>query len=374
MYTSQRRMPATAGAIPPLLWDEMTLRNWLVAILVAVAAALFAFATLAPRQTPTPDNVAYVAMASGKPAQAPFCFRILVPFVAGLLPLPPLAALRVITCVCMAGVYLCGLYLCNKEGVNIAASLPALLLLYCSRPNLFNYYNPYLTDAAGWLIIFVLCIAFVKGWYSSFIAVATIGALVRESALFPCAAWLLNQRTRRLAALLLIPAIMFLLPRLMVHAQQGYSDYILSEATARPNFSPKQVLYGLFMSWGGLWILAGYGITRCSKELWAVAAALACGAVAGSIVITAGDYERMLGVLAPVILVACGKALQVARRVFPLGFGAILCCAPLQFLLGSPHVLFEEGHAYRVGLVLSTSLTTGVAIGLVLVLHRSGRH
>jgi hypothetical protein len=349
----------------------MTARNWLVAIVAVVAAALFAFATISPRQTLTPDNAAYVAMASGKPAQAPFCFRVLVPFVAGLLPLPAPAALRLITCVCLAGVYLCGLYLCNIEGANIAASMSALLLLYCSRPNLFNYYNPYLTDAAGWLIIFVLCIAFLKGWYPCFIAVATIGALVRESALFPCAAWLLNQRTRRLVGFLLIPGIMFLLPRILVHAQQGYGDYLVSSTTARTSFSAKEVLYGLFMSWGALWILAFYGITRCSKELWAVAAALACGAVAGSIVITAGDYERMLGVLAPVILVASGKTLRVARRVSPLGFGVILCCAPLQFLFGSPHVLLAEGHAYRVGLVLSTSLTTCVAIGLVVLLHRS---
>jgi len=351
----------------------MTPRNWLVAIIVASAGALFAFATLAPRQSLTPDNVAYVAMASGNPAQAPFCFRILVPFVAGLLPLPPLAALRLITCVCMAGVYLCGVYLCDIEGVNVAASLSALLILYCSRPNLFNYYNPYLTDAAGWLIIFVLCIAFVRGWHAWFIAVATIGALVRESALFPCASWLLNQRTRRLVALLLIPAVTFLLPRFLVHAQQGYADYLISGATARTSFSMKQVLYGIFMSWGGLWILGCYGITRCSKELKAITAALACGAFAGSIVTTAGDYERMLGVLAPVMLVACGKTLKVACRISPLGFGAMLCSAPLQFLFGNPYVFSAEGRAYRLGLVLSTLLTMGTAIGMVIVVHTRTR-
>lgn len=348
----------------------MSLRNWLAAIIVAAAAALFAFATVAPRQSLTPDNVAYVAMASGKPAQAPFCFRILVPFVASLLPLPPLSALRLITCFCMVGVYLCGLYLCSAEGINIAGSLSALLLFYCSRPHLFTYYNPYLTDAAGWLVIFLLTIAFVKRRYPYFIAVAAIGALVRESALFPCAAWLLNQRTRRLAAFLLIPAIMFFLPRLLVDAQQGYGDYLLSGATARTNFSAKEVLYGLFMSWGGLWILASYGITRCSKELWAVAAALVCGAVAGSIVITAGDYERMLGVLAPVILVACGKTLQVARRTSPLVFGALLCTATLQFLFGNPYVLTMQDHVYRMGLVLCTLISMSTAIGLVLLLYK----
>jgi hypothetical protein len=269
----------------------------------------------------------------------------------------------------MAGVYLCGLYLCTVEGIGIVASLSGLLLFYCSRPHLFTYYNPYLTDAAGWLIIFVLCIAFVKRQYSYFIAVATIGAVVRESALFPCAAWLLNQRTRRLAALLLIPAITFFLPRLLVHAQQGYAEYFVSGLTAKINFSLKDVLYGLFMSWGGLWILACYGIARCSAELRAVAAALACGAIAGSVVITAGDYERMLGVLAPVILVACAKTLQVVRRVSPLGFGVLLCVTPLQFLFGNPYVLAMEDHIYRVGLVLSTLLTTSTAIGLVVLLH-----
>jgi hypothetical protein len=349
----------------------MTLRNWLVAIVIATIATLFAVAVLSPRQSLTPDNVAYVAMASGKPAQAPFCFRMLVPFVAGLLPLPPLAALRFITCMCMAGVYVCGLYLCNLEGVNKIASLSALLLFYCSRPHLFNYYNPYLTDAAGWLIIFILCILFVKGLYPYFIAVATVGALVRESALFPCAAWLLNQRTRRLVAFLLIPAITFLLPRLLIHTQQGYADYLVSETSAHTHFSAKQVVYGFVMSWGGLWILAGYGIVRCSKDLKAIAAALACGAIAGCIVITAGDYERMLGVLAPVVLIACSKTLQAARRVSPLWFGVMLCCAPLQFLFGSPHVFLADGRAYQVGLILSTALTAFVAVILVALLLRS---
>ncbi len=357
----------------------MTLRNWLVVIIVAVVAALFAFATVSTRHSFTLDNLAYIDMANGKAAQAPFCFRILVPFVAKLLPLPPSAGLRLITCICMAGIYLCGLYLCTVEGIGIVESLSGLLLFYCSRPHLFTYYNPYLTDAAGWLIIFVLCIAFVKQRYSYFIAVATIGALVRESALFPCAAWLLSQRTRRLAAFLLIPAMAFFLLRLVVHAQQGYAgyaEYLVSKVASQTNFSLKHALYGLFMSWGGLWILTCYSINRCSKELRAVAVALACGAIAGSFMITAPDYEyeRMLGVLAPVILVSCGKTLQVIRSVSPFGFRVLLCVTPLQFLFGNPYVLAMEGHVYRVGLVLSTLLTTSSAIVLVILLYkRTGR-
>jgi hypothetical protein len=162
----------------------------------------------------------------------------------------------------------------------------------------------------------------------------------------------------------------FFLLRLVVHAQQGYAEYLASEVTAKTAFSLKDVLYGLFMSWGGLWILACYGIARCSAELRAVAAALACGAIAGSVVITAGDYERMLGVLAPVILVACGKTLQVIRRVSPWGFRVLLCVTPLQFLFGDPYVLAMEGHVYRVGLVLSTLLTTSTAIVLVVLLYK----
>ena len=123
----------------------MTLRDWMLVIIVSAVAALFAFATIPPQRTFTPDNLAYFDMASGKPAQAPFCFRILVPSIARLLPLSPPIALRLITYVCMAGVYLCGLYLCRLEGINLAASFGGLLLFYCSRPHLFTYYNPYLS-------------------------------------------------------------------------------------------------------------------------------------------------------------------------------------------------------------------------------------
>ncbi len=340
----------------------------MLVIIVSAVAALFAFATIPPRQTFTPDNLAYFDMASGKPAQAPFCFRILVPSIARLLPLSPPIALRLITYVCMAGVYLCGLYLCRLEGINLAASFGGLLLFYCSRPHLFTYYNPYLTDAAGWLAIFGLCITFVKRRYSYFIVIAAIGALVRESALFPCAAWLLNHRTRRLAAFLAIPAVAFLLPRFLVHSQQGYTGYLVSGVTAQSGLSVKVVFYSLFMSWGGLWIIACYGITRCSKELMALAAALSIGAIASSVVITNGDYERMLGVLAPMILVASAKTLQVARHASPLALRLLLCVMPVQFLFGNHYVLPTGDHVYKIGLAISTLLTTGIATLLVVLL------
>ena len=130
-------------------------------------------------------------------------------------------------------------------------------------------------------------------------------------------------------------------------------------------FSVRAAAYGLAMSWGGLRLLAGYGIARCSRRLKFLGIALGCGAFASCLVITAGDYERMMGVLAPVILVAGARAIQAARRISRKGVRALLCCAPLLFLFGNPYIVRLEDPAYRLGLAVTTTSFAVVAATLV---------
>lgn len=78
-----------------------------------------------------------------------------------------------------------------RSSLNRATNL-GTLAFFCSRPNLFNYFNPYLTDVCGALFLFLVSIMFILRNYYGFLALALVGLFVRESVVFATPAWLLT--------------------------------------------------------------------------------------------------------------------------------------------------------------------------------------
>ena len=155
-------------------------------LLLAFALTVMGSVVIPPRTTQTPDTQNYVAMVEGKYSEAvsPFRYRVFVPALARVLPLQPLPAMRLITVLSLFGIYSVAMLLCFRAGAGFQPTLIAVSAYFVSRPNMYNYYDPYLTDGLGLLALFLLSLYFLDSRPKCFAAVLAVGVLARESALF----------------------------------------------------------------------------------------------------------------------------------------------------------------------------------------------
>ncbi len=366
LNTAQRQMYGR-----PEVFESTTIpkKTYLVAgVLVAVLLSGLAL-TIAPRNTPTIDTAHYVNMLEGRfdLAPAPCRYRVVVPFLAHLLPLSPLSALRFITWASLLLAYL----LCYAESsllnIGLAATSISVAAMFCSRPNLFNYFNPFLTDGLGLLVLFLLSALFLSDRFGVFAAILIVGVFVRESAMFVLPAWMPTARWRKALLLGLLATALFLAPRIASPSHFHYGMYVSDGLQSKLSLG-WLLPFGkaLVLSWQGMWLLAAYGLLHSPRRVRLLAAALATGCLASSLVITAGDWERMLGVLAPVLVVSAGVAIEDAMKVSRPAVVLFVATIPLQFFFGNPYVLQSlASQHYRILLILTVTLST-IASTLVL--------
>jgi hypothetical protein len=284
-----------------------------VGLLAAALLSAVSF-VIVPCLPNTPDNVAYISMASGdyNSTPAPYRFRLLAPTLAGRLPMLPANALRAVTVASLFIVYLLALKLCASLGMDLRSSLLALALFFSSRTNLFTYYNPFLTDALGLVILFALTIAFLSNKALPFTVIACLGVWNRETALFIAPAWLLTRRWKQGIGITAIVIVAFLLPRMFGPPTSSYALYIhngVSQSTH--SFSLSGLITAVIQSWQGMWLLAIGAFAAIPRRLKIVALALTTGALASSCLVT--DHERMFSILAP-IMVPCA-AFMIERAL-----------------------------------------------------------
>jgi hypothetical protein len=113
-------------------------------------------------------------------------------------------------------------------GIEFRASVLAVVAVFCSRPNLFNYYNPYLTDAVGMLVLFLLSMCFLSDRLGVFAALLALGVFIRESAFFVLPAWLLTPKRWKAVLVGMAAGGVFLALRMAFPSSFGYASYLLS--------------------------------------------------------------------------------------------------------------------------------------------------
>jgi hypothetical protein len=334
-------------------------RYLLAGALVAVLLSGLAL-NIAPRDAPTIDTIQYINMLKGRfdLAGSPQVYRVGVPFLARLLPLSPLSAFRLITVTSLFLAYWLCFVECSMLNIGLAATTLSVLAVFCSRPILFNYQNPFITDGLALLVLFVLSVLFLADRFAAFAAVLMVGMFVKESAPFVLPAWLLTPRWRKALLLALLAAGAFLAPRLAFPSHGNYGSYVslglrskLSLAWLFP-FAKEVVL-----SWGGLWLLAGYGLLHSPRRVRLLAAALALGFFA-SFLVTEGEWERMLMIMAPVLVVFSAIAIEHATKASRWTVVVFVSTLPAQYLFGNPYVLHSMVlQNYRTLLVLMFTLS-----------------
>jgi len=265
-------------------------------------------------------------------------------------------------------------------------SVLGVFSVYSSAWHLYNYQNPFLTDAFGLAALFALLFCVVAGSYIGFLAVATVGILGKETVSFLVPLWIARREWWKTIFLLSSVIATLAIPRsAVVFSGDGittFLDKIAGNAAARLSEigSIASYVFDLFFAWSYLWIIGPVGILLLTRTwFWPMAGGfvlLFLGAVATTIAFGSGDPDtgRIFSLLAPVMVVGATQVFSSLwnKRAWPV-IALFMALFSVQLFTGVPTVVtprdswvFGGGH-YR-ELMLSAVADTGSAIRAIVTL------
>jgi len=210
---------------------------------------------------------------------------------------------------------------------------------------------------------------FITGRLGTFAALLLTGIFVRESAFFVLPAWLLTPKRWKAAVVGMTSMGLFLALRITFPSSLGYASYLFSGVAGKFNVHwLGGFVKGSALSWYALWIPLAFGIWQLPRRIHLLAVALVIGGLASCLVITAGDYERMLSVLSPVAVPAVAWVIEKASKTAVLFFVGTI---PFQFAFGSPYVLPQlSATSYHLLLVMAIIPSVVASACLIVWPHR----
>jgi hypothetical protein len=325
------------------------------------------------------DATFYVAMVEGQGATVPgpFRFRVLIPFLASLLPFSPAHSLLIISYLSLFGMYLLIIRASETVGLRMRDAVFGLLAIWGSTWQLYHYYNPYMTDAFALFAISVMVVALLRETFWPFAAAALVGTLGRETTAFLVPAWFATRQVARTLGLMLATVALILLPRYWL-ASDG--DLTIAKAfdSSGTVFLPFIFVRQLHAIWGFVWFIGAAGIWYLPRtyvaRLAASLAALFVGAFLASTVAT--DTGRMFSCLAPVLAVGSAQFYAIVRRRDAALAWMLVALIALQGFFNTPDVMFDR-NAWIVGWPRRTFLVAEFGLGILIVARllaaRAGR-
>jgi hypothetical protein len=295
---------------------------------------------------PSFDSVRYFMMANGDfsaSVMVPYRFRIFIPLLARLLPLPHEMSFAVITYASLFLVYLIAQIICQRLRINWVASVLGLFVVFTTYANLYNYYNPYLTDGFALFVLFIMILSFYDRSFAVFSIASVVGILTREQTLFLTPLWFFTREWRRSVLILIVTVGALSIVRTALAlpgADAGFftqiinppGDYGIYPITHFPAF-----MLQVCESWGFIWLLAFVGMILIPKKqflvLVAISALLLCGALFSSSLAT--SVNRYFFTLSPVMIVYCARLFEVLRRTSIRTTYALLLVLVAQYILAS---------------------------------------
>jgi hypothetical protein len=311
------------------------------------------------------DNLQYVAMADRGPhaAMAPYRYRVLSPWLAGQLPGTSANGLWWITQASLLIAFALGVSLCREAGIGWTGAGLGLFTMAGFPAHAYHFHNPYLTDAASLVVLTGLLAAAWTQRFAPFFALAIVAPLVRETACCLLPLWMLRNVRRGVLAVLAGLAVLAAVHVLLAPTADS------GEAVNAFDLPPLRAwLTSTLLSWSFGWWLAATGVLLLPWHAFRIvllaAMLLTAGACAATFV--ASDIERMFGLLAPVMLIGCARAFDIALAcsrpltllLATLSIAQFLCAVPNVFV---PHDTW--GHlGYWPPKLLLTAGTLGVAL------------
>ena len=324
------------------------------------------------------DSTFYVAMVNGQGAAVPgpFKFRLLIPFVASLMPFSPADSLLVISYLSLFAAYLLVIRACETIGLTMSESAFGLVAIWGSTWHLYHYWNPYMTDAFALFALSVMLVALLRDLFWLFATAALVGTFGRETTAFLVPAWFATRQIAPTIGLIVATLVAIALPRYWL-ASDG--DLAIANALNSSNnvFRPFIFVRQLHTIWGFVWFIALAGLWFLPRgyavRMAAAFAALFVGALIASTIAT--DTGRMFGFLAPVLAIASAQFYSVVRRNDPTLAWVLVALIAVQGFFNTPDAMFDRS-AWIVGWPRRVFVTAELVLGAVIVyrlLRRRGQ-
>jgi hypothetical protein len=322
---------------------------------VSLACTAFGVAMLTGMRTsvtpPTGDAAQYLSMIDPSMPGAepvvpsPYRYRILVPWVARQLPFSPSASLSLVTYASLAVSYFLMLLTCERIGVSGWAGIGGLAVAFAFEPHLYNYYNPYLVDGAGLMVMTAMTYAFVADAWWTFAVAGLAGAFVREITAVLLPLWGVRSVRRSVALTAIVVAALAIEHQMLAAPGLTLADAFRANGLQQI-LGPSELFKHVRASWS--WAILAGPLGLCLLEenafrrIGPPAVALLAAAVGGTLL--ASDLNRMVFVLMPVVAVGTAQlvsTLMVRRQRTCLALlgGLVvvtLCTSGANAVLGIP--------------------------------------
>jgi hypothetical protein len=318
------------------------------------------------------DATFYTRMVEGPMAgvPAPFRFRVLVPWLARQLPVPAPLALLIISYCSLFGCYVIVMASCRAIGLGLRESIFGVVAVWGSPWHLYHFWNPYLTDAFGLLMLTIMMWAVLTGTLWIFATASLIGVLAREGTAMLVPAWLVTRQWGPTILLALGTLAVAALPRLWLAASPETTIVEPARSGNQLAIDPVRWVRQVHAIWGIVWLLALAGGLRLprpyARRLGAVLAALLVGSVAASAVAT--DTGRMFAFLAPALAVACAQLYAVLRRRDAILTAAVTIAVAIQWIFNAPDVVIAPS-SWIAGWPRRVFVAAGLLLGLAILVR-----
>jgi hypothetical protein len=289
------------------------------------------------------DEPFYIAIARhpGAAHNFPYAYRLAVPWLVHVLPLPEVASFTLIGLVCV-GVASGALHQLLREFHITPWLATGLVVGFALSPTLWVVIVRHFRsiDPASMLVMVLGTLFIVRHQRRALLVTLLIGAAVRESTLFliPFAYAVWAERPIDAAALrdvlyaCLVPAVLYIIIRSQVHIVDeqfipGYRGPFLNARIDLIKAAPAGIeLRRLAYTYGPLWLVAPLALTRSRFARSGLVLVLLCVAAMSY----AYDWGRIIFLAAPVFYVAAGQVLG-GRRTLALVVVATLLAVDLGY-------------------------------------------
>lgn len=293
------------------------------------------------------DSTFYLDMvnASGTHPPPPFRYRVLVPFLASMLPLRAPDALRAVSYASLFIAYLSILMSGRALRLPPGAAIAGLLVAFASAVHLYNYHNPFLTDAFWIMIACVMVQALITNSLPLFVAAALAGVLARESALLLAPLWCIRSFRAGLWVVAAAVVSSAVLAGAMTSAPAGLQSSLgaaVEVAHARIQ-NPLRWAADVALAWGIQWPLMLAGLFHFQEERRLLAPATAIMMVAALVTsCIATDAARMFGTLMPIMAMGCAGWVNALRSQSPAWPALLIAFVCVQAAVALPNAVCDE--------------------------------
>ncbi len=280
---------------------------------------------------------------------APFRWRVLVPWLAGLLPLETATSLSSITYVSLGMLYFLVLVLSRRFGLSAGAAAAGLALSYVFEPHFVNYYHPFLVEGFSLLIIAVMFYALMIDSFWLFAVAGLSGVFAREVIWFLLPVWCARNMKRGLA-LTAVAAAALLVERSVLWGPPYALPYTvdpMTMATKHVNHVSNFVR-DIRATWGWAFAVTALGVALLPARSFRTVGPMALGLLIAAFVTSffAQDIPRLFGVLMPIVAVATGQlVVTLSERRQYLLLASLIALIVLQYAITPMNGLIVDGPA-----------------------------